>query len=45
MTEALGATNASLSITGALSKMFMRVRCLDTKTHKKTMSTTTRSKL
>lgn len=32
MTEAPGATNASLSTTGALSNMFIRVRCLDTKT-------------
>ena len=32
ITEALGATNASLSTTGALSNMFIRVRCLDTKT-------------
>ena len=32
ITEAPGATNASLSTTGALSNMFIRVRCLDTKT-------------
>lgn len=30
MTEAPGATNASISTTGALSKIFIRVRCLDT---------------
>lgn len=31
MIDALGATNASLSTTGALSNTFMSVRCLDTK--------------
>lgn len=34
MTEALGATNASLSTTGALSNMFIKVRCLETKHNK-----------
>ncbi|KAG9140259.1 hypothetical protein Leryth_014693 [Lithospermum erythrorhizon] len=31
MMEALGATKAFLSTTGALSNMFIRVRCLDTR--------------
>lgn len=35
MTEALGAINASLSTTGALSNMFIKVRCLDTKNNNK----------